>query len=84
MFINSKLTPGHLILHGEEPADHIHDCCLLHNKPWPQWLMMEMSHTGFFSMRESALNIHFTDKKPGSINKFHRTGLLLLYFFYTL
>lgn len=23
---------------------------------------MEMSHTGFFSMRESALNIHFTDK----------------------
>lgn len=71
-----------LILHDEEPADHIHDCCLWHNKPWPQWLMMEMSRTGFFSMRESALNIHFTDKKPGSITKFHRTGLLhgLLYF----
>lgn len=46
--------------------------------------MMEMSYTGFFFMRESVLNIYFTDKKFGSINKFYRIGLLLLYFFYIL
>lgn len=51
-----------LILHDEGLAGRIHDCCRWHNKPWPQWLRMEMSHTGFFSMRESALVIYSMDK----------------------
>lgn len=50
------------ILHDEEPADRIHDCSLWHNKPWPQWLMMEMSRTGFFSKIERSMDIYSTDK----------------------
>lgn len=44
--------------------------------------MMEMSYIGFFFMRESVMNIYFIDKKFGSIIKFYRIGLLLLYFIY--
>ena len=39
------------LLHDEGQVDHIHDCCLLHNKPWPQWLTMGKDHRDFFSKK---------------------------------
>lgn len=39
------------LLHDEGQVDHIHDCCLSHNKPWPQWLRMGKDHRDFFSKK---------------------------------